>query len=208
MDKGRLEINEQPESFVDEEIAMLDDGLPGLDFSRSTIILTSNIGSSEITNIKKGRGNLGFDLNKESHTQVDIKQAGLEAVKKYWEYMPEFLDRLDSIVVFKSLTEKVVSQLIDKFLDEYNNGREKDSTILMATEELKDWIMSQVEPSQAGRSLKRKIEKLVITPAAEVKMKMPKGMPLIADVSRDEPKRVVFWVSKRMVGSASKPVLR
>lgn len=208
MDKGRLEVNESNEEFVDEETAMLDDGMPGLNFSNSVIILTSNIGSSEISDIKKGRGSIGFDLNGGSRVQTEIKKTGLESAKNYWRYMPEFLNRIDATVVFNSITSEVAYMLIEKFLDEYNQSRVGEASIIMATTELKDWIMSQVDTSQAGRELKRKIEKLVITPAAEVKIKLPKGMPLIADISQDEPKRVVFWVSKRMISSASKPMLR
>lgn len=204
MDKGRLEINDNFDDEYDEETAMLDDGLPGLDFSKSTIILTSNIGSREIVDIKKGKKSIGFDLDDGVKQDKDVQKVGIEAVKKYWKHMPEFLDRIDSMVVFNSLTEEVVYRLIDKFLGEYNLNQRNDATVVMATDQLKTWIVSLVDAQRAGRELKRIIEKLIITPAAEVKLKMPKGMPLIADISQDEPKRVVFWVSKRMVKSGSK----
>jgi len=203
MDKGRLEINDNYEEFVEEEVAELYEDVPGLDFSNSVIILTSNIGSSEIKDIKKGKGRLGFGLDKENTTQKDIQVAGKEAVKRYWSHMPEFLNRLDTTVVFNSLTEKVVYSMIDKFLEEYNSQRQGEATILMATDQLKDWLVSRTDVKEAGRELKRVIEKAIITPAAEVKMKLPKGMPLIADISKEDPNKVIFWVSKRMITSAS-----
>jgi ATP-dependent Clp protease ATP-binding subunit ClpA len=118
--------------------------------------------------------------------------------------MPEFLNRIDSMIVFNSLTPEVVYKLIDKFLGEYYENQHDDATIILATDQLKDWIVSQVVIRKAGRELKRVINKNIISPAAEVKIKMPKGVPLIADVSQDDPKRVIFWVSKRMVNSVSK----
>lgn len=199
MDKGRLEINESDaaEDFQAD--------LPGLDFSQSIIILTSNIGSKEIAEIKADKGKLGFLAGEGDGQNKDAKRAGIEAAKKYWKYMPEFLNRIDSTIVFNSLTEKVVYQLIDKFLDEYYENQPEYGTIVLATNELKEWIVSQTDTKQAGRGLRRKLDKMIITPAAEVKIKMPKGVPLIADVSQDEPKRVIFWVSKTMVSSMSHP---
>lgn len=195
MDKGRLEVNNYDE--------MLDDnGLPGLDFSKSIIILTSNLGSDEIRDIKVGKGHLGFRTEGEVCHQKDIQKVGEEAVKKFWRHMPEFVNRIDSMVVFNSLTVEIVYKLIDKFLDEYFVDQGSESTIIMATDQLKEWIVSQTDIKQAGRELRRRIDKLIISPAAEVKIKLPKEVPLIADVSQDEPKRVIFWVNKRMVASA------
>lgn len=198
MDKGRLEINE---SIDDKQV---DDCGPGLDFSKSIIIMTSNVGSEEITNIKSGKGRLGFCIDKNSACQNDIREAGLDAARRFWKNMPEFINRLDSTIVFNSLSEEIVYKLIDKFLDEYYLNQNDDATVVLVTDQLKEWLVSQTNIALAGRELRRKIDKLIITPAAEVKIKMPPGVPLIADVSQDEPKRVIFWVSKRMTAAAAK----
>lgn len=183
MDKGKLEINGYGERM--------------LDFSRSTIILTSNIGSTEIVDVKKGNGRLGFDLDRSVEKGIDVQRVGIEAAQRYWRYMPEFLSRIDSTVVFNSLTEEVSYLLVDKFLEEYSLSQ--GAMIVLATDQLKSWIVNQVDARQAGRELRRVIDKLIITPAAEVSLKLPKGTPLIADISQDGTNRVVFWISKQMV---------
>lgn len=198
MDKGRLEINESEEDKYCEG--------SGLDFSQSIILLTSNIGSEEISNIKSGKRDIGFFVNKDNDRSKDIQKVGLDAAKRFWRHMPEFLNRLDSTIVFNSLTEEIVYKLVDKFLDEYYLNQDEGATVVLATDQLKEWIVAQTDIALAGRELKRKIDKLIITPAAEVKIKLPKGVPLIADISQDEPKRVIFWVSKTMVGSATKSI--
>jgi len=193
MDKGRLDINESDDDLCSDEP-------PGLDFSQSIIILTSNIGSEAIRDIRMGKGALGFGTDGEATKNKDIQKVGVTEAKLFWKHMPEFLNRIDSMVVFNSLSEEVVYRLIDKFLAEYFTNQDQDATYIMATDQLKDWIVSHVDIKLAGRELRRMIERMIITPAAEVKIKMTKGVPLIADISQDDPKRVIFWVSKTMTG--------
>lgn len=201
MDKGRLDVNESEE----DRIMCTEEGeLPGLDFSNSVIILTSNLGSDEIKNIRSGNRSMGFLRDNPEAGQKDIQAAGLAAADRFWRHMPEFLNRIDSTVVFKSLTTGVIYKLFDKFLNEFTKNCEEDATQIMATDQLRDWIIAQTDTCKAGRELKRKINELVITPAAGVKFKIPRGVPLIADISRDEPKRVIFWLSKTMVNSAAR----
>ncbi|HCQ30829.1 TPA: hypothetical protein DIU27_00390 [Candidatus Collierbacteria bacterium] len=202
MDKARLDINESEEDrmmYVEEE-----GELPGLDFSNSVIILTSNLGSDEIKNIRSGNRSMGFVKDNMEAQQRDIHAAGIAAADRFWHHMPEFLNRIDSTVVFNSLTTEVVHKIFDKFLNEFTKNYEADATQIMATNQLREWIIAQTDICKAGRELKRKINDLIITPAAGVKFKIPKGVPLIADISRDEPKRVIFWLSKTMVNSASR----
>ncbi len=211
MDKARLDINGDDDSF---DFMDMDKNMDGeedlffdpniLDFSQSIIILTSNIGSDKIRDIKSGKGTLGFISDRINNHQKDIQIAGVAAAENYWKHMPEFLNRVDSLVVFNSLTVEVVHKLFDKFLNQYYENQGEGGTLIMATDQLKEWVISQTDMNKAGRELKRKINKLIITPASEIKFKIPKGVPLIADISHDEPKRVIFWLSKSMVNSASK----
>ncbi len=202
MDKARLEINENEDDLMfDEDEEFLD---PGLDFSRSVIIMTSNLGSDEIKNIRTGKKSLGFITSKDDGGQRDIQVAGLAAAEKFWKHMPEFLNRIDSTVVFNSHTPEVINKLFDKFLSESFENQIGDATHIMVTDQLKKWVLEQTDSKKAGRELKRLISRLIITPAAEVKFKIPKGVPLIADISQDEPKRVIFWLSKIITDSVSR----
>ena len=86
-----------------------------VDFKNTLIIMTSNVGSSVI---EKGGGGLGFQLNEdaEASSYNRIKTLVNEELKQY--FRPEFLNRLDEIIVFRQLTKLEVKQIADIMLNE------------------------------------------------------------------------------------------
>ena len=83
-----------------------------VDFRNTVIIMTSNVGSKEIN---KG-GNLGFSVSDEKNDFFDIKDKAISALKKVFN--PEFLNRVDEVVVFHSLNKDHISKIIDIMLEE------------------------------------------------------------------------------------------
>ena len=110
-----------------------------VDFKNTLIIMTSNVGASVI---EKGGRSFGFFLrpdDEESEQDMSygrIKSLVNEELKSY--FRPEFLNRLDEIIVFRQLTKKEVKQIADIMLrDVFKRGEEKGLKIEV-TEKFKD----------------------------------------------------------------------
>merc|ERR1712117_899362 len=86
-----------------------------VDFKNTLIIMTSNIGSQVI---EKGGGGLGFEFaeDKEEAQYNRIRNLVNEELKQY--FRPEFLNRLDEIIVFRQLTKDEVAQIAEIMLRE------------------------------------------------------------------------------------------
>jgi ATP-dependent Clp protease ATP-binding subunit ClpA len=150
-----------------------------LDFSKSIILMTSNVGSSEIVESLSKR-KLGFIH--ESGNRDSVQQLGLTALAERWRQMPEFLNRLDGIVVFEPLTRPVYEKIFDKFLTEFNWCLE-DKGMLMITEELKQWLIDHFDENEGGRGLYHAMEKYLVTPAAGIKLQLPDNSIIIEDLN-------------------------
>lgn len=175
--KGRSETNPQfPSIIVFDEIEKADrsvqramlsimdkgtldarngkHGFEPLDFSRSVILMTSNIGAADM---KKGR--LGFASNNEREDSSDI---GDHAVKKEFALMPEFLGRVDDRVVFKRLGREQYEQIFDKFIDELNRGMKETRSSypdVVPSQEYVDFLLSKVDYSFGARDIKKAIQR-------------------------------------------------
>merc|ERR1712225_70354 len=136
-----------------------------VDFKNTLIILTSNVGSQVI---EKGGGGLGFQFKNDedisSHNR--IKTLVNEELKQY--FRPEFLNRLDDIIVFRQLTKIEVKQIADIMLkDVVERALEKDIRIEI-TERFKDRLVEDgFNPSFGARPLRRAIIRLVEDTIAE-----------------------------------------
>lgn len=98
-----------------------------VDFKNTLIIMTSNVGSSVI---EKGGGSLGFQLDtgEEDSSYNRIKTLVNEELKQY--FRPEFLNRLDEIIVFRQLSKSEVKEIADIMLAEvFKRALEKDIKI-------------------------------------------------------------------------------
>lgn len=117
------EIEKATPRLFDSILSILGDGGLTLgngkftDFSRSFIFLTSNLGSHEVRRLIEGKG-IGFSLSDEDRDDLDqrIYKASKAAVEK--KFRPEFINRLDKIVVFRSLAESTLRKILQKELRE------------------------------------------------------------------------------------------
>lgn len=159
-----------------------------LHFTDSTILFTSNLGSGEMQAIKAGRY-IGF---KKTEAKNDIQEVGLNAVQKFFTFMPEFLNRLDAVITFEDLTVPVLRRILDKFIVQYN-GFQRLSTPFGMTQEAKEYVISQTQTRLGGRELRRNFDKLIVTHAAKAKLKLKEGQQLVADL--DEKGDVAFYAS-------------
>ncbi|MCE9634692.1 MAG: ATP-dependent Clp protease ATP-binding subunit [Planctomycetes bacterium] len=135
-----------------------------VDFRNTVIILTSNIGSSII----KNQAALGFSKNIDSIDQGYQKmkdQLGRELERNF---RPEFLNRIDEVVVFRQLTELDLKQIIDIELAGVRARLVEKNVDLQITDAAKQRIISDgSELDYGARPLKRAIEKLIEDPLSE-----------------------------------------
>ncbi|MFA6358332.1 MAG: ATP-dependent Clp protease ATP-binding subunit [Candidatus Omnitrophota bacterium] len=132
-----------------------------VDFKNTIIIMTSNVGAETI----RKTGSLGFRAQKEDGNYEDMKEKLLEAVKH--AFKPEFLNRIDDIIVFKQLSKENLSHIIDIEIG-YVASRLKDQNIFLeVTQEAKDFLIDKgFDPVFGARPLKRTIQRFLEDPLA------------------------------------------
>jgi len=130
-----------------------------VDFRNTLLIMTSNVGSKVI---EKGGGGLGFEF---SENQADaqyrcIRSLVNEELKVY--FRPEFLNRLDEIIVFRQLTKDEVKQISSILLGEVCSRLTEQGITLEVTERFKDRLVEEgYDPSYGARPLRRAITRLL-----------------------------------------------
>lgn len=136
-----------------------------VDFKNTLLIMTSNIGSKVI---EKGGGGLGFDFEEnQAESQYNrIRSLVNEELKQY--FRPEFLNRLDEIIVFRQLTKDEVKEIADILLKEVFTRLTEQGITLEVTDRFKDRLVEEgYNPSYGARPLRRAIMRLLEDTLAE-----------------------------------------
>ncbi len=137
-----------------------------VDFKNTLIIMTSNIGSKVI---EKGGGGLGFEFSgqDESSSQYNrIRNLVNEELKNYFK--PEFLNRLDEIIVFRQLTKDEVKLIAEIMLKDVFGRLTERGIVLEVTDRFKERLLEEgYNPSYGARPLRRAIMRLVEDSLAE-----------------------------------------
>ena len=129
--------------------------------------MTSNIGARLITDKKS----LGFSKNvesseKENKEYEETKKEVMEALKK--ELRPEFINRIDEIIVFHKLTDKEIGQIIDIMLNEVTKRLKVQKIEIEIEPEVKELIANKgIDKSFGARPLRRTIQNLLEDKLAE-----------------------------------------
>ena len=150
-----------------------------IDFKNTVIIMTSNIGARLISDKKE----IGFAGNQnEDKNYEKLKNNVMSELKR--EFKPEFLNRVDDIIVFKQLTENEISQIVDIMLN-MTMERLKDKKIkIKVSEKLKNEIVKKgFEPIYGARPIKRAIQNMIEDTLAEAILdkKIKNGMTVKMD---------------------------
>ncbi len=133
-----------------------------VDFKNTIIIMTSNIGAEML----KKQGSIGFKSTAEEVTYQSMKERLLDEVKR--TFKPEFLNRVDDIIVFRSLTKDDLDRIVELEVKDVE-ARLKDQNIyLELTKEAKDFLSEKgFDKSLGARPLKRTIQRFLEDPMAE-----------------------------------------
>jgi len=190
------EIEKAHPRVFDLFLQVLDDGRltdaqgRTVSFRNTIIIMTSNIGSQYLTLIP-------FDADEEViEKEFELaKEKVLEEVKNY--FRPEFLNRLDEILVFKPLFKKELLQIVDLMLRNLNKRLIERNIQIEATDKAKELIAKLgYDPVYGARPLRRAIQKYVETPLSEkiLKGEIKPGDVVLIDEKDGE---LVFIVKKK-----------
>jgi ATP-dependent Clp protease ATP-binding subunit ClpC len=133
-----------------------------VDFKNTILIMTTNIGAQEIS----GKTHFGFGKKDDQSTYEKMKETLKLAMEQ--NFRPEFLNRVDDVIVFRSLTKADLKTIIDIELSKvYKRLAEKELTLVL-TDEAKDLIIERGSSLEFGaRPLRRAIEHLLEDPLAE-----------------------------------------
>jgi len=165
-----------------------------VDFKNTLLIMTSNIGSKVI---EKGGGGLGFEFSGESieDSQYNrIKSLVNEELKQY--FRPEFLNRLDEIIVFRQLTKDEVKDIAEIMLKEVFSRINEKGIKLNVTDAFKERLVEEgYNPSYGARPLRRAVMRLLEDSLAEEVLsgRIKDGDVALVDI--DENKKVTVKIS-------------
>jgi len=165
-----------------------------VDFKNTLLIMTSNIGSKVI---EKGGGGLGFEFSGDSveDSQYNrIKSLVNEELKQY--FRPEFLNRLDEIIVFRQLTKNEVKEIAEIMLQEVFARLQDKGIKLNVTDAFKERLVEEgYNPSYGARPLRRAVMRLLEDSLAEEVLsgRIKDGDKALVDI--DDNKKVTINIS-------------
>ena len=133
-----------------------------VDFKNTVLIMTSNVGAKEI----KGRKGMGFISEESDSGYQQMKSRVLEELRKVFN--PEFLNRLDEIIVFRQLERGDLMKIIEILLKDLYKRLESQTIEFEITTEAKEFILEKgYNPEHGARPLKRAIQKYLEDPLSE-----------------------------------------
>ncbi len=134
-----------------------------IDFRNTIIIMTSNVGAASI----KRQTSLGFGAMTEDEADFEgMKGKILEEAKKH--FRPEFLNRLDDLVVFHMLEKKDLNQIVDLEVNKLVKRLAEKEIALTLTAEARDFLSEKgFDPSYGARPMRRAVERFLEDPLAE-----------------------------------------
>lgn len=176
-------------------LQVLDDGIltDGLgrkvDFKNTLIIMTSNIGARQLKDFGAG---VGFTTAAQSGNEQENTKSVIEKALKR-TFSPEFLNRIDDVIIFNSLTKEHIYTIIDITMKSVLKRLENLGFSLELTEEAKGFLAEKGYDQQFGaRPLHRAIQKYLEDPLAEeiLNMNIHNGDILIADLDKENQKLI------------------
>ena len=155
-----------------------------VDFRNTVIIMTSNVGAREITTSAP----LGFTGNANgTMDDKEMKQRVMGEVKKL--FRPEFLNRIDEIIVFKSLTEEEIVKIVDLMVADLRERLIEQNMTINLTPEASRFVAKEgTDLSYGARPLRRAIQRLIEDPLSEqlLEGKWASGSVIDVDVADGE----------------------
>jgi ATP-dependent Clp protease ATP-binding subunit ClpC len=179
-----------------------------VDFRNTILIMTTNAGAEAI----KNEADFGFRKSDSDASYESMKERVTERIEKV--FRPEFLNRLDDLIVFRHLTKDDLKSVIDIELSKVRKRLGERGLKLVLTDEAKEFIIRRGSNLDFGaRPLRREIEQRVEDPLSEelLKGEFEGKDTIVVDVKKDDegkPKHLTFIGKvgeKELVGAAAAP---
>ncbi len=136
-----------------------------VDFRNTIIILTSNVGAEDILRREK----IGFSGHQMDDDELDYKEMQTQLMKRLRKlFRPEFLNRVDEVMVFRSLSHEDISAIVNLEFAKVRVRVQENDLDLMLTDASRDWLVEHGYSKEYGaRPLKRLIQKEIETPLSD-----------------------------------------
>ena len=151
-----------------------------VDFRHAIVIMTSNIGAQEIARNTP----LGFAISDDETgiTYDDMKNRIMGELKKV--FRPEFLNRIDDVIVFHKLQRDEIKQIVELLLHRIRHSMAERELVLDLTDEAKDLLVEKGwDPAMGARPLRRAIQRYIEDPLADfvLRSQLPPGSTVVVD---------------------------
>ena len=159
-----------------------------VDFKNTVIIMTSNLGTAELH-----RKSIGFVVESEEVSYRQIKDKVMEALKRH--FRPEFLNRIDEVIVFHELTLDEVKEIVDLLLARVKTQLESQALDLVLSDGAKSLLATKgYDPELGARPLRRAIQQLLEDPLSEkvLHKEFMAGSTVLVDVSEADDQELSF----------------
>ena len=159
-----------------------------VDFKNTVIIMTSNLGTADLR-----KANIGFSERSEEMNYDRMRSKVVEALKTH--FRPEFLNRIDEVIVFHELTMDEVKQIVDLLLARVREQLEGQALDLVMTDDAKELLGRMgYDPQLGARPLRRAIQRLVEDPLSEKVLfkEFPAGSTILVTVDTENPESLAF----------------
>ncbi|MBW3602958.1 MAG: AAA family ATPase, partial [Actinobacteria bacterium] len=153
-----------------------------VDFKNTVLIMTSNLGTKNL-----GQSALGFGRADERGNYARMKEQVGEELKRH--FRPEFLNRIDEVIVFHQLTREQVKSIVDLMLRRVKEQLGSKDLDVELTEEAKNWLAEKgYDASLGARPLRRTIQRYLEDPLSEKILfgEFQAGQLVVVDVEDDE----------------------
>ncbi len=152
-----------------------------VDFKNTVIIMTSNLGTADL-----GKASVGFAKTSEAVTYEKMKLKVNDALKQH--FRPEFLNRIDDVIVFHELTKDEITEIIDLMIKRVRTSLESQGLAIELTQAAKYYVVEKgYDPTMGARPLRRALQRLVEDPLSEKILwkEFRAGETIIVDIEDD-----------------------
>jgi ATP-dependent Clp protease ATP-binding subunit ClpC len=153
-----------------------------VDFKNTVVIMTSNLGSQEFQH-----QSLGFHRGGETKSERQRLKSAIDSALKQ-TFRPEFLNRVDEIIIFEPLTEAQIRQIVDLLMKDVGRQLEERGIKVTLAEEAKAWLAKQgFDPNYGARPLRRAIQRFVENPLSKKMLlgEFQEGDSILIDMDED-----------------------
>jgi ATP-dependent Clp protease ATP-binding subunit ClpC len=176
-----------------------------VDFKNTVIIMTSNLGTHSLR-----KASLGFAPSDDAITYERMREKVMAELKG--SFRPEFLNRIDEVIVFRELSRANVKDIVDLMMKRVRDQLESQDVGIELTDAAKDFLAEQgYDPSLGARPLRRAIQRLVEDPVSEKILwkEYGAGQMIVVDAEADPEKEgkrhIVFRTSTRVPETPPEP---